>query len=202
VLAARTTWRGHANDGGGAFEMAVGYVGRYEGGRAISYDLYEPGDRQAMITRYAELGGGARALGERPPERLWAEYLRRWAARVVEAVTELMDEQIVLVDHRGLGWPETHGRAQYASALRAAYDTWADSWIEVDEVLGRDERRIALRTRYHGASPAAGVGRSTVPLGQVCVVEDGRLVSVDFYEPDDREGMLARYVELGGRVDG
>jgi class 3 adenylate cyclase/ketosteroid isomerase-like protein len=202
VLAARTTWRGHANDGGGAFEMAVGYVGRYEGGRAISYDLYEPGDRQAMIARYAELGGGARALGERPPERLWAEYLRRWAARVVEAVTELMDEQIVLVDHRGLGWPETHGRAQYASALRATYDTWADSWIEVDEVLGRDERRIALRTTYHGASPAAGVGRSTVPLGQVCVVEDGRLVSVDFYEPDDREGMLARYVELGGRVDG
>ena len=32
----------------------------------------------------------------------------------------------------------------------------------------------------------------------VAVYEDGMLMSIDQYDPDDRRAMLARYVDLGG----
>ncbi len=37
--------------GGGPFEIPAGLVARVESGLAVSWDLYEPDDREAMLGR-------------------------------------------------------------------------------------------------------------------------------------------------------
>jgi hypothetical protein len=52
------TYRGHAVDGGGEFEMSLGYVAHVVDGIGRHADIYDPDDRQAIIARYTELGAG------------------------------------------------------------------------------------------------------------------------------------------------
>ena len=45
-----------------------------------------------------------------------------------------------------------------------------------------------------------GGGPFALPGAVVAIIESGLLVRWEHYEPSDREGMLARYAELGGRA--
>jgi hypothetical protein len=60
-----------------------------------------------------------------------------------------------------------------------------------------DDRVVALRASWIGHA-ADGGGGGAWSVGLVRVVEDGRAVSVDQYDADDREAMLARFAELAG----
>jgi ketosteroid isomerase-like protein/tetratricopeptide (TPR) repeat protein len=51
---------------GSPFEIPFGVVFLVENGLITTWDQYEPDNRQAMIGRYAELGGGQALLGDRP----------------------------------------------------------------------------------------------------------------------------------------
>ncbi len=94
-----------------------------------------------------------------------------------------------MVDHRERNFQgaEEEWRPEYGSS---------DPRIEMEEVLACDERVIAIRATVRGTSPD---GRQfEVPLGLVDVIEDGLFVSADLYDAENREAMLARYIELGG----
>ena len=43
-------------------------------------------------------------LGDRPPERFYAEFMRRYARHELDPILALYAEDFVLVDHRRLGW--------------------------------------------------------------------------------------------------
>ncbi len=184
---------------GGEYEWVPGFVQAADGERVGSTDIYDSDDRRAMIARYAELGGGASRLGDRPPERVWAEYLKRWASRDIDRVVDLVDDDVELSDHREIGWKPTRGAAHYERVMRAAFDTWSDSWIEIDQVLACDEERIALLVTYRGSGLRGATGPAEIRLGQVCTARDGFFASLDYFDPDDRDGMLARFEELGGK---
>ncbi len=196
VIAARVVYRGTAHEGGGQLEMALGQVERVVDGLVTTMDFYEPDDRQAMIARYAELGGGQRPLGGRPPERLFAEYVRRHPTRVPDCVAALFSEDWVLNDHRGLGWATAHGRLGAAELLRSGWAVSADIHIEVDEVLASDERVLAVRYRWVGSDEHGGA--MEVPVGVVMVFTAGLCLSYDQYDAADTEAILARFAELAG----
>jgi ketosteroid isomerase-like protein len=196
--AACFTYRGHMADGGGEFEYAIGYVTLVQDGRALGTDVYEPEDREAMIARYVELGGGLSALGDSPLERLFREYARRFAHRDVDALAELIAADYALIDHRPMGWEPARGRAALQALHASSWDL-LDIRIEVDEVLAVGERAIAMRVRLAGHAAAdAGGGEFSLPLGRVTTIIDGLIVSVDQYEAEDREAMLTRFHELEG----
>lgn len=66
-------------------------------------------------------------------------------------------------------------------------------------MLARDDHVIALILSWRGTSlPDVGGGLFELTVGQVTVVEHGKFVSVDEYDPGDREAMLARFAELSG----
>ncbi len=195
VIAARLTWRGHAADGGGEMAVAVGLVNVIEQGRMRSTDLYHPDDRKAMIARYAELGGGLSMLGDRAPERHFAEFARSYALGDAEMVLEQYATDWGMTDHRQLGWGELRGRDAVAAAVVAAYEGSLDMRLEVDEVIACDERVIALRVAYRGHTIDGG-GAWEIPVGQVAVLCNGMWQSAHQYDADDREAMLARYAEL------
>jgi hypothetical protein len=70
----------------------------------------------------------------------------------------------------------------------------------VDEVLACDDRLVAFTMTWRG-SGADGGGELALPIGNVYVVEGGRVAHLDQYDPDDRQAMIARYAELGGGSD-
>ena len=196
VIATIVSFRGHAGPDGGEFEITIGWVAVYEDGLARRADVYEPDDRQPIVARYTELGGGLSSLGDAPLEQLWAEFARRFARRDLEGLLELVDQNYVILDHRPIGWEPAHGHEGFRQLQET---TWAaaDVRIEVDEVLAVGERAIALLVSWVGHTTAeAGGGEFAVPIGRVTTVVDGRIVRVEQFEPEDREAMLARFAEL------
>jgi ketosteroid isomerase-like protein len=177
----------------------MGYVHLIEAGRLMHQDLYGPDDRGAMIACYAGLGGGLAALGDRPPERYWHALGRAYAARDLDALIELNHPDCTLVDHRGLGWEPIRGIEQAIEHWRSGWAVASDLRLEVDEVLACDDRVIALRVTWRGSALDGG-GELAFPHGVVSVLESGRNLSWDQYEHDDREAILDRYTELGGRL--
>ena len=198
VSASCATWRGQAADGGGLYERAQGTVTLIRDGRIASHDIYEPDDRQAMIARYAELGGGQAALGDRPPERFYAEYVRRIAGGDPQRLAELYAQGWRSVDHRQLGWVDENGRDAALAALRSAFEGFLDLRVEVEEVLACDDRVIALVISWCAHALESG-GEAELRMGTVMVVESDQAVSADQYDAEAREDMLARYAELGGQ---
>jgi ketosteroid isomerase-like protein len=198
VMAVAATEHGTAAEGGGALAQSMGYVVEVRDHRVARVEIYEPEDRTAMVARYAELGGGQGPLGGRPPERVWAEYIRRHAARDLDGLVNAVAPEWVLIDHRQLGWEEIRGHAGLLDYLRSHFEVSADSRIEVDEVLACDDRVIAMRTTVHGTNVDGGA-RFDRPLGIVSVVENAKIVRHDQYDHQDIKAILARYAELGGK---
>jgi ketosteroid isomerase-like protein len=201
VIAMHTAWRGRGLKAG-ELEVEVGAVFLVEDGLWAGVDFYEPDDHHAMIVRYAELGGGAALLGDRPPERFFRRWIPIAAAGDVDGVAELVAEDFVRIDHRALGWEPLEGRQANVGLWRSAYESAAHIRMEVDEVLACDARVIALRFTWHGlAGGTIGGGDFAVGVGQVNVIEDGIWRSCDQYDTNDREAMLVRYRELTGAAD-
>jgi ketosteroid isomerase-like protein len=174
--------------------VGVGWAARAVGG-AGSEDEVLPG-RGGQQPAVVSAPHGSPVLGEHPPERFYAEFMRRYAEHDLEGLLALYAEQFVLVDHRRLGWSELRGhdtlRLVYESVFKESPDVRGD----VDEVLACDDRVIAMREGYRGHGTRAGAFESL--FGNVTVVEDGVALSVDHYEYEDDAAILRRYHELGG----
>jgi ketosteroid isomerase-like protein len=202
VIASVLTFRGHGADSGGTFEMAFGDMEVMENGLCVRTEFFDPGERQAMIARFAELGGGLAALGDRPPERWLAEFAGRYARRDIDRLMELYTDDFVTVDHRTLGWEEMRkDDGGQRAALESSLAAGSDQWFVVDEVLACDDRFIAARGRFHGKS-ADGGGAFEIAFGVVAVVEDGQVSWMEWFDYDAREAVLVRYAELDGHPRG
>jgi hypothetical protein len=127
-------------------------------------------------------------LADLPPLRHYAEYGRRYAARDLDAHWKM-------VDHRAGGWESALGREACRALTASVFAVSPDVHFTVDEVLACDERVVAMRASYHG-SGIGGRGRFAVEGGFVTVIENGHSISVDQYEYEDNEAMLARFDEL------
>ena len=135
-------------------------------------------------------------LGDRPPERFYAEFMRRYAGHDIDGLLALYAEEFVLTDHRRVGWSALRGHEMLRVTYESVFGESPDIRGEVDEVLACDDRVIAMREGYRGHGTQAGAFESL--FGCVTVVEDGVAISVDHYEYDDDAAMLRRYHELGG----
>jgi hypothetical protein len=191
-------YRGTARDGGGQLEEALGQVGVKSGEQIERLEWFDPHDRQAMLVRYAELGGGAGPLGASPPERWFKELLVAYAQGDVVKLVDLHADGWRNTDHRERGWEESHGGEEIAQFWSAPFEVSDDHHAEVDEVLAHDDRVIAVLVTYRGRAKEGG-GQLLLRVGNVSVIESGLRVSADLYEPGDREAMLEQYAELGGR---
>src|SRR5262249_13812658 len=105
-------------------------------------------------------------------------------------------EDIVLVDHRKLGWGEWHGADAVRENIRSALREWPVVRADIDEVLACDDRVVVFLGAFRGT--AEGGGTYEIPIGGVFLREQGLTPGVDQYEADDRHTMIGRYGDLGG----
>jgi class 3 adenylate cyclase/ketosteroid isomerase-like protein len=197
VVVVEVAFRGRGVKAG---ELETGYVAvvLVQADQFAGVDYYETHDLTAAIARYAELGGGLGKLGDSPAERAYAEFCRRYARRDLESALELISDELVRTDHRALAWAPARGRDADADLILSAWKGSTDLRAEIDEVLAADQGLVALRTRWVGHDLRGGAFE--LALGQVVVVGNGQLLSIDQYDPEDREAMMARFEELRGRV--
>ncbi len=194
----RLTWRGSMLDGGGRFEIPVGIVILIdEAGRAVELGPVRPRrpDGDAGAIRRAERRARG-DFGDRPPERWYAEFLRDYAAHDIDRVLELYAEDVLMVDHRAVGWDPVHGRDELRKLYESVFAASPGIRVEVEEVLACDERVIATHIAFRGEGRLAGEFED--PMSHVTVVEGGRCVRVDIYDYHDDVAILRRYHELGG----
>ncbi len=197
-IAVRCRFAGTALDGAGPMEIALGYAGVVNDAIAVRGEQFDPLDRDGMLARYRELGGALGARAVRPPERLLREYFRRFEARDVEALSQLVTDDVFTAEHRRIRFGAGQGRERFARTLASIIAVTADWHITIEEVIASDERTIVAQVAYRGTSSQYHVGATEVIIGEVYALRDGVFCSIDLYEPDDRAAMIARYVELGG----
>lgn len=147
------------------------------------------------IPRYAELGGGLGALGDRVAERIVAQFELRQAQRDLAALMALFGPEVAFVDHRRMAWDQSSGWDAVEHFFRSAFETFPAYWVEVDEVLACDERVIAMWTTTRGLGMDSA-GRFELCLGAVVRCANGLIAFWDQYDHDDRAAMLACFAEL------
>jgi hypothetical protein len=150
---------------------------------------------ESPLVRVKGAPGVPPELADLPPLRHYAEYGRRYAARDLDGFIDLFDEHWKMIDHRAGGWESALGREACRALTASVFAVSPDVRFTVDEVLACDERVVAMRASYHG-SGIGGHGRFAVEGGFVTVIEGGHSISVDQYEYEDNEAMLARFDEL------
>ncbi|HTU79408.1 MAG TPA: hypothetical protein VMF09_11665 [Solirubrobacteraceae bacterium] len=121
------------------------------------------------------------------PQRLCAEYKRLFDVQDIDGLRELRAEGCTLIDHRS--GPFVGYTGQLPPPV-ASFDTR----IELIELLACDERAIAMLAAVRGTAPDTGAFE--VAFGAVDVVEDGRYVRIELFDPDDPDAILARYSDL------
>jgi class 3 adenylate cyclase/tetratricopeptide (TPR) repeat protein len=175
--------------------------------------LYEAKGHTVGVTRAERAGDASRqpvrptpqtllerepsALGDKPPEQVWAASARCLNARDLDGIVGLYADAWVETDRRRLRGSVAHGREAAERLWRSAFEMNSDLRIDIEEILACDNRVIAGRFRLSGRATAdAGGGRWEISAGTVMVVEHAQFVSSDRYEYDDEAAMLARYAEL------
>jgi class 3 adenylate cyclase/ketosteroid isomerase-like protein len=176
--------------------------GRAEAARALELYTAKEHTVGAMRAR-AAVGGRAPApaqerdaaeLGERPVERVWAEYCAAFGAQDWERARALIDDDIVLHDHRTIGWAPIRGADAFADAQRSGAAVIPSPALRVERVIASHDDVAAVVCALHGRGHEGGA--LEVPLGVVTRLRDGRVDRVELFAPGDEDAMRARLAEL------
>jgi ketosteroid isomerase-like protein len=189
VMAHIVRMRGHTAEGGGEIEVEFGTVLVVEDGRGTLGEMFDAEDREAILARFDEL------LVEQAPtsaERVTAEYLRRYNARDWDGLRAVFADDVVNADRRSIALWDYQGGDALVAALRESVPMTPDRRTRF-ELVAADGDVTAGRQIWTGTFEG---GPIEIAIGQVLVVHDGRYTSIENFDPDDEDAMLARYEAL------
>ncbi len=197
AAATRTRWSA-TNEHGGEAEIVYYSAATFRRGRQVTTEHFD--DEASALARLEEL---RRHPVELPP-RLAAMY-ERWTsalrARDWDAfATCYAPGGHRFVDHRLLDRQisGTASGAESAQLWRTRLELTPDLVpnLEILEVVG--ERLVLARIRFESQAAAIpGVGASAIDVLQIGEAdEDGRVVLIEYFDPDDEASALARLEEL------
>jgi hypothetical protein len=153
-------------------------------------------DRGDLDAAYAELdrryaAGEASAHG-RVAAGMGA-FVRAIATRDWDAMSRLLSPDLVVNDHRPLGWETLHGPATYVESLKSLVDLAPDVRLRGDHMSFSDRAALVVDTwvgtREGGAfeAPRAVVFEFDVR---------GRIRSMDLHDPEQLDEARTRFAEL------
>jgi ketosteroid isomerase-like protein len=154
---------------------------------------FAPGDLDAA---YAELDERYHA-GEAAPYASVAagmrEFSRAFAARDWDALAARCAREIVVHDHRLLGWESLHGPAAYVGALQALVELAPDTRLRLDHVA-MAERGYLVLTVWVGTREG---GAFEEPSLMVAELDDAmRIRRFDWYDLERQGEARARFAEV------
>jgi hypothetical protein len=95
-------------------------------------------------------------LGDRPSERLMAEFIRHCNAHEFDDVKRLLVDDCYILDHRALGWEPVYGREQCMPFIRSPFEVSPHVRHDIDQVLAADDRVVVTLNTWRGHGIKAG----------------------------------------------
>jgi hypothetical protein len=190
----RVRFSGEVRDGGTMADEHLAIVEHDAGGQAVAAVLF---DLDAVEAAYAELdrrydAGEASAFGHGAMTRA---FRRAFAARDWDALAKQLAPDIVVHDHRPLGWETLRGPGAYVRALRSLVELAPDVRLRLDHVLAMSERGVLYAPTWHGTREGGAFEEPSLIVAEVDAL--GRFCRFDQYGLDQVERARARYDELG-----
>jgi class 3 adenylate cyclase/tetratricopeptide (TPR) repeat protein len=174
---------------GGAFELPQIDVLTHDGQRVQQLEVFDEDQVDAAVARFH--------AGKEAPHPQVAESMRAFqralAARDWGALAACSAPELVVNDHRRLGWEPLHGPNAYVSALRALIDLAPDTRMRLDHV-SICARGYIVTTVWVGHRDG---GAFEEPSWMVAELDaDARIVRFDQYEMEQQEAAWKRFAEL------
>ena len=164
-----------------------------EVGRLTRYSSFDESDLVAALEEL-DVGYSAVTSNLAPAE---SAVLAGYAAldrRDWTAFAGCLDDDLVIVDHRRLGFPPGHGRAALTGELQSLVDQVPDVVAYVTRIRARG--RVALATTHQRGTATVG-GEATWDFHTVVTVGvDDRITSHEYFDFDRWDDALARYDDL------
>ncbi len=160
-----------------------------EEGARIAGIAFAPEDLDAA---YAELDARY-AAGEAAAERRAAvtrAFSRAFAERDWDALAALLAPDLVVRDHRLLGWEPLHGPDAYVEALRSLVDLAPDVRLRIDHVSIAAPRFLYVTT-WVGTRDGGAFETPSVIVAEVD--SEGRIRGFDQYDIDRLDEIRARF---------
>jgi class 3 adenylate cyclase/ketosteroid isomerase-like protein/tetratricopeptide (TPR) repeat protein len=177
-------------EAGGSGPMAVEMLDLVEvdaAGRRVALVVFDPDDLDAA---WAELD---ERYGVKTPILL----VGRINARDWDGVPALLAPELVIEDHRRLGWATLHGPAAYIGALQALVDLAPDARLRFDH-LEQSGRAYLSVTMLSGTREGGVFEDSRVVVAELD--PQGRVRTFEFYDLDQLGAARARYAALAALV--
>jgi hypothetical protein len=163
-----------------------------ESGRSRLYALFDTGD---VGVAYDELDERYAAGGDSSGRRaaLTRAFCRAFAARDWDALGALLAPDLVVTDHRVLGWETSRGPSAYIDAVRSLVDLAPDVQLRVDHLTMAGARFLYVTT-WHGTREG---GAFESPSVMACELdEEGRIRRFDQYDIGRLDELRARFEEV------
>jgi tetratricopeptide (TPR) repeat protein len=171
-------------------------------------EVDEQGERLATVrfdvddfdAAYAEVdaryeAGEAAPYGPTPTRmRAFAQAI---AVRDWDGLAARHAPDLVVTDHRPLGWETMRGPAAFIESLKALVDLAPDVRLRADHVIVSKRRDLAVGT-LHGTREGGAFEDSRVVVAELDA--QGRTCRLDFYTLDQLDEARAHFEALGARV--
>ena len=214
VLLLRVVVSGRDRATGGAFERPeLQLRGFAADGRFSHVEMFDSGAVEAALARAAEIHAARAPVAPRRPVRenaatrnaarldaaaderppLVAAFQAAFAARDWSALAALLAPDLVVHDHRPLGWEPLRGPAPYVAALRSLVELAPDVALEIGRVeLGAGG--FLCRPSWVGTREGGPFEAPSVFVTQLD--GEGRIRRFDQYDASQLEAARARLAEL------
>jgi class 3 adenylate cyclase len=184
-------WKGADHDVGPSEIDGLGVNDVDERGDLLALVLF---DRDDLESAYAELDARYdRGEASRHQAEVTRVFRRAFAARDWDALAATLAPDLVVYDHRILGWETLRGPAQYIQALRSLIDLAPDARLRIDHIRMSD--RGALYVPVWVGTHEGGAFET--PSVFVAELDDvGRIRRFDQYDLDALGTARARFERL------
>ncbi|HEX8207406.1 MAG TPA: nuclear transport factor 2 family protein, partial [Solirubrobacteraceae bacterium] len=186
VFAALIDLVGRSRDSGGETLHRMGWVIAGRGESSTNHEVFDDDDLESMLERYDALRTTIQSGG-------WLDAL---AARDWEAARALLHDDMVVVDHRPVGWGTDMGADRVIAATRSLGEASPDTrWRSFLVEQHRDHGRVVERVRLTVEGTTDGAPWE-MPFLLVGVIEDGLRTRFEFFDADDEEAAGAAFEAL------
>ena len=191
----RVIWEGADQSVGPSEVELIQVVEVDERGDQVALVMFDAAD---LDDAYAELDArfAAAEVAEGRRASLTSAFTGAFAARDWEALAALLAPDLVVEDHRRLGWETLRGPQAYIAALRSLVELAPDVRLRVDHAEMSDPGYLYF-TSWRGTREG---GAFEEPSWIVCELDAaGRIRGFEQYGEDQLDAARARLVEIGAR---
>jgi len=188
----RVRFAGTSDSGAEFVEEHLSVFEEDPGGRWLAVVVFDLDQRDAAYAELDDRYAAGEGAGDRRAALIRA-FGRAFAARDWDGLTALLAPDLVVHDHRLLGWETLHGPAAYVAALRSLVELAPDAQLRIDHVE-MSERGFLCVPSWVGTREGGSFEAPSIFVTELDAL--GRIRRFDQYDPDQLDAAQARLAEL------